>query len=79
MKIFKTIEEMVDYFGSVENLDMVYCERCEQMIMKKPSDLQKVIDGRFKMNGILARDLSNFIDGYYYCLNLKESEKSSCF
>ena len=79
MKLFKSIEDMIDYFGSVENLDVAYSEKCEQMILKKPSDIQKVIDGRFKMNGILARDIANFIEGYYYCLNQKELNNQVIF
>ena len=79
MKLFKSIEDMIGYFGSVENLDVAYSEKCEQMILKKPSDIQKVIDGRFKMNGILARDIANFIEGYYYCLNQKELNNQVVF
>ena len=75
MIVFKTIEEMVRYFGSVETLEAAYCDKCEAIVTKKPSDIQKVIEGRFRMNGILARDLVNFIDGYYYCLNKINSEK----
>jgi hypothetical protein len=66
MIYFNSIEEMVRHFGSVDMLEDAITDYCTTVASRNPKKLEKILSGSLKMNGILLRDINNFIDGYYY-------------